>query len=554
MLTQVWVAAFSLLITGLGILPCSAQGALGTPADASTSAAPGLFGPRKAPAPITYPGTGVGAVLPNRPPQIIYPGTGVSAIPPDWSTIVYPGTGVGASAAPASGVSTTAAGSNSGSWIYYPGAGAVLPNRPPQVVSAGTGAIRPDWPMIVLPGTGVGASAAPASGVSTTAPGSNSGSWIYYPGAGAVLPNTPSQIIYPVIPLPSPNLSASQLIGETANSPIHDLVEPDPDLSSGVSPMNFLDLDSGLRDCDITFEQLTEKSPFCPQGAELKDGRYCQRFSFSQFPEVVRLVVRAANQSREICSGTMITPDWMLTAAHCFLGERAAADYTDSADKDYVWTPGASNQLFVNATISANNAKLAVPRYRSATRVVVYGKYSGRYSTPQFADDIALVQLDSPFPAFAVQPAALASEKDFKKETTIAGYGYSNVNGATLGEFQLTWPTRADKDSGEIAFSPQEGGDAKGGFCQGDSGGSVFVGRLRGCKPYDLAAEIRPHVLQGSISFNFLGKEDASAVTPAQKASSACIHASKMVMQDITVDARRRWICRTAGYSPVGCK
>lgn len=481
----------------------------GVDAPAAPPTTASVFGPRKSPAPITWPGAGVGASIASeatRPPLIVYPGTGVSAHVSGAgpSEIVLPGTGVGGS--PIGG-------------IYLRGAPAV-----PDIVYPGSGV------SLVLPNNGPGQIVVPGTGVPGTAVGD------ILRSARQTLDDYPGITTYAV----------PQISGAPAN--------PDPDLAVGVSPMNFLDLDSGLRDCDVPFDQLTKKSPFCPVGADLKDGRRCQRFSFSQFPEVVRLIVRGTDNSREICTGTMITSDWLLTAAHCFVGESATADYTESADKDFIWTAGKANELFNGATIYANNSKLANPKYRSAKRVVVFGKYSGRNSEPQFNDDIALVQLDAPFPEAAVQPAALASEKDFSPETTIAGYGYTNVNGASLGDFQLTWPAKLDKASGQFSFVPGDGGDPKSGFCQGDSGGPVFAGRFRGCKPYDIVSERRPRPLQGTISYNFLGKADAGGTTPGQRASSQCINAAKMVMLDITTAARRKWICRVAANAPLGCK
>jgi Trypsin len=317
-------------------------------------------------------------------------------------------------------------------------------------------------------------------------------------------------------------------------------------LASGASPLNFMDLDSGLRDCDIPFDKLKIKSPFCKK-ASYTNGRRCERYSHSQFPEVVRVTVINANGSQDICSGTMIAADWVITAAHCFVGNTAMAER-----KDLNWTPSIPDSLFVKTLVEANNAKMLPgdQQRRIADRVIVYGQYGGQKS--RYQNDITLVHLPNPYPSESMQPAILANENQFSSFTTLAGYGYSNADGGIFGQFGLTWPVPIERNAGELSFSPQNGGKIKSGFCQGDSGGPVFAGRYRGCKPIDAAPESRPRLLEGSISFNDLGKPDGTS--EAQRASAACRNADEMAMQDLTISSRRQWICHITGNSAGGCK
>jgi hypothetical protein len=97
--------------------------------------------------------------------------------------------------------------------------------------------------------------------------------------------------------------------------------------------------------------------------------------------------------------------------------------------------------------------------------VVVYGQFRGAKnpesadSEPPFSNDIALVHLASPFPSTAMQPALLATEKDFSSSTTLAGYGYSNAEGGIFGQFALTWPVvPVERKAGELSFSPKKEG------------------------------------------------------------------------------------------------
>jgi hypothetical protein len=160
--------------------------------------------------------------------------------------------------------------------------------------------------------------------------------------------------------------------------------------------------------------------------------------------------------------------------------------------------------------------------------------------------------LASPFPSAAIQPALLATKKNFDVYTTLAGYGYSNAEGGIFGQFALTWPVvPVERKAGELSFSPKKGGKIRSAFCQGDSGGPVFAGRYRGCKGSDIIPESRPRLLEGSISFNEI-------ILPTQGGSPAewsavCRNASEMAMQDLTVSSRRHWICDITANNAGGC-
>jgi hypothetical protein len=346
----------------------------------------------------------------------------------------------------------------------------------------------------------------------------------------------------PQIPMQATTSSQHKTVDEDSDS-------ADETIDSWHSSFSFVDLDSGLRDCEIPFEQLQTKSPFC-RASIYNHGRRCERYSISQFPEVVRVQIRSLADP-VTCSGTVIAKNWVLSAAHCFIPNEQPAS---SVPKQGVTGAEIATETISLVQIYAANSKILseVGKRRNAQSIIVPSAYTGKVANPAFQNDIALIRLDRPYPSRAMQPASLARPGQVNSYITIAGYGYSNAGDGSVGKFGLTWPPTVRAKDNELYFTPTVRTRVRGWFCRGDSGGPVFAGRIRGCKAVDIQPEARPRILQGSISYGFLDRAHLTS-NDAQTTFADCRKSERLVMQNITYQALRSWICMVTNDEVGGC-
>ncbi|XP_061325817.1 acrosin-like [Pezoporus flaviventris] len=185
------------------------------------------------------------------------------------------------------------------------------------------------------------------------------------------------------------------------------------------------------------------------------------------WPWMVSIQVPTASGSSHICGGSLITPQWVLTAAHCFVGQNFTTDW-------FVMV-GVTDLAWANSETQK----------RGIRHVVVHEYYTGISG----GFDIALLELDQPVQCgYHVQLACLPDatlRQSQLSECFISGWGAREARRASspsaLQEAKVRlidvklcnssqWYRGAIKSHNLCAGYPQGGIDT----CQGDSGGPLM--------------------------------------------------------------------------------
>ncbi|MBN2343079.1 MAG: trypsin-like serine protease [Deltaproteobacteria bacterium] len=204
------------------------------------------------------------------------------------------------------------------------------------------------------------------------------------------------------------------------------------------------------------------------------------------------------NTIRSFCTATLISPTWVITAAHCLNNH----------------TP--TDVLFSNSTEAG---ELGTPTY-SVRQFVVHPEYQA----DSFVNDLALIELNAPVEDAtpATLPTAISDTDILNDPPLFIGYGYDEYRVSGIrkaAEIQI-------ESVGNATFTGRYNEELETGACFGDSGGAVVTSLT----PY--------RELLGVIS-NII----------STSSSDPCIGAYNVTR----IDTYLPWITATAQLSPASC-